>query len=65
MLKSSKGFYRRRNKWTNDPQQATVWTQLTGASAAKGHCYPKPDDMEIVSFEIKLPESISKPIDLS
>lgn len=55
MLKSEAGYYRRRNKWTTDPQEATVWTTKAGAVASKGHCRPRPADMKVVEFEAELP----------
>lgn len=59
MLKDRDRFYRRRNRWTTDPQQATVWTTKQGAAASKGHCYPQPANLEIVSFDVELPASIT------
>ena len=38
LLKSDRGYYKKRNKWVADPQQASVWTSRQGASAAKGCC---------------------------
>jgi len=55
MLKSDKGFYRRRNRWTTDPQKASVWTQKGGPAAVKGHCYPTPVGLEIVEFDAEAP----------
>ena len=59
MLKDGDRFYRRRNRWTTDPQKATVWTTKQGAAASKGHCFPQPAGLQIVSFDVELPESIA------
>ena len=58
VLVSENGFYRRRNRWTADPQKATLWTSKVGAAAAMGHCYPRPVDPEIIDFEIDLPDAM-------
>lgn len=59
LLKSEEGFYKRRNQWVDDPEQATIWTTKQGAASSKGQCFPQPFDMEILEFEVELPEFVT------
>lgn len=47
-------FYKRRNNWTTDLQKATVWTTRQGAISAKGSCWPKVPDAEIVEVDVDI-----------
>ena len=59
MLQNSRGqFYKRRDKWVDDPQKATIWTTKQGAASSKGSC-TFVGAMEIVEFEVELPEFIA------
>lgn len=56
ILKSERGYYKRRNQWVDDPQKASVWTSRQGATAVTGSCYPKPLSPEIIEFVGDFPQ---------
>lgn len=50
MLKSDRGFYKRRAQWVQNAQDASVWTSEAGAISAKGSA-PFASNMQIVELE--------------
>lgn len=51
-------FYKRRNRWVNDPQEASVWTSKQGAASAIAGSYPKPSEPEYIELEAEFPETV-------
>ena len=58
VLKSDRGFYKRRASWTTNIEEATIWTTKQGAASAKGSVSRVPNTT-IESFEVEVPEHIA------
>lgn len=57
VLKSDRGFYKRRASWTTNIEEATIWTTKQGAASAKGSV--SAPNMVIDSFEVEVPAYVA------